>query len=126
MKKLLIFLILALGFAAGFAEPPPDPMKTLGVSFVLPECQPVMPMLFTDICPQVQVQQPAPLLIASGMYLQRSEELPDACAFIQFADLGNSAPLVNVNNERKTRQEQNTQYGFARSIYNHSSGGISY
>jgi len=81
---------------------------------------------FTAFCPLVQVQQPAPLLIYSGMYLQRSEELPDACAFIQFADVGNSAPLVNVNNERKTRQEQNTQYYFAASILNHTSGGISY
>lgn len=61
MRKLVLLLILALGFAVCFAAPPPDPVSIVDdVTMVSPE---MSTMLVATPCILMQDMQPAPLLI---------------------------------------------------------------
>ena len=64
MRKLVLSLILALGFAVCFAAPPPDPVRIVDdVTMVSPE-KPAM--LVATPCIVMQDLQPAPLLITQA------------------------------------------------------------
>ena len=121
MKKFLVFMILALGFAVCFAAPPPSPDVGPLTEIVMPDCE-AMPVMVQEITCYLQ---PAPLICDLELYGYVRIKMP------YFAEPINDFYFGNNNKPPDTSMEAsliniNRSFTWNSPIINHTSGGMPY
>lgn len=116
MKKLVLFLILALGYMVCFAAPPPDNrIQTDDVSFV---AQQSIDLLVATPCIIVQDQQPAPLLISRhDLWIKGT---------LTTSSLRLHLSAIAYNSQNYTQRVNSKLGRIGIPVINNSSGGLPY
>ena len=119
MKKFLVFMILALGFAVCYAAPPPPPDVGPLTEIVMPDCE-AMPVMVQEITCYLQ---PAPLLFELNLVGNEFIRPPGYAEMrILFNDQYEGMQIRPPNME--VPGLVNTQRGFEIVPSHNSSGGM--